>query len=76
MLVGDTTQRPGTSQGLGAVLAVLPGQTPCASPAVMLLGELPSPPSLAGLGTVTGAGTAVEGIPPFPRHRELLVAVC
>lgn len=63
LLEGDTMQRPGTSQGCGAVLPVLPGQNPCASPAAMLLGELPSPSSLAGLGTVWGAGMAVGGKP-------------
>lgn len=45
---------------------MLPGQTPCASPAVMLLEELPPPPSLVGLGTVRGAGMAVGGNPPTP----------
>lgn len=45
---------------------MLPGQTPCASPAVMLLGELPAPPSLPGQGTVRGAGTAVGGKPSTP----------
>lgn len=42
---------------------MLPGQNPCGSPDAMLLGELPSPSSLAGLGTVWGAGVAAGGKP-------------